>query len=85
MICCKECIELLHDYLDGELSPKIKASLEDHFADCPPCIAFVNTYKSTTRLCKNTLKIKDIPDAVIPAPRLHSQTPCSKGFPNNGQ
>ena len=39
MICCKECIELLHDYLDGELSPGIEASLEDHFADCPPCIA----------------------------------------------
>ena len=43
---------------------EIEASLEDHFADCPPCIAFVNTYKSTTRLCKDTLKSNDIPDAV---------------------
>ena len=64
MICCKECIALLHDYLDGELSPEIEASLEDHFADCPPCIAFVNTYKSATRLCKDTLKSNDIPDAI---------------------
>ena len=64
MICCKECIELLHDYLEGELSAGIKASLEDHFADCPPCIAFVNTYRSTTLLCKNTLKTNDIPDTV---------------------
>ena len=55
MICCKECIELLHDYLDGELNPEIEASLEEHFADCPPCIAFVNTYKSVTRLCKDHL------------------------------
>ena len=53
MICCKECIELLHDYLDGELSPEIEASLEEHFADCPPCIAFVNTY-NLPRACVKT-------------------------------
>ena len=64
MICCKECIELLHDYLEGELNPEINASLEEHLADCPPCVAFVNTYKSVTRLCKTTLQSKDIPDAV---------------------
>jgi len=64
MICCKECIELLHDYLEGELTPEINVSLEEHFADCPPCIAFVNTYKSASRLCKVTLQSNDIPDAV---------------------
>ena len=64
MICCKECIELLHDYLEGELTPEINVSLEEHFADCPPCIAFVNTYKSASRLCKVTLESNDIPDAV---------------------
>ena len=64
MICCKECIELLHDYLEGELTPEINASLEEHFEDCPPCIAFVNTYKSASHLCKVTLESNDIPDAV---------------------
>ena len=64
MICCKECIELLHDYLEGELTPEINVSLEEHFADCPPCIAFVNTYKSASRLCKVTLQSNDIPDTV---------------------
>jgi len=64
MICCKECIELLHDYLEGELSPEINSSLEEHFADCPPCIAFVNTYKSTSRVCKATLTSNEIPDSV---------------------
>lgn len=64
MICCKECLELLCDYLDGELDPKVSSSLEEHFQDCPPCIAFVNTYKSTTDLCRTTLKDVDIPEAV---------------------
>ena len=64
MICCKECIELLYSYLEGELSAEIETSLEEHFADCPPCVAFANTYKSTTLLCKNTLKSIEIPDTV---------------------
>ena len=64
MICCKECLDLLHDYLEGELSPNMSASLEEHFADCPPCIAFVNTYKSTTNICRSALKETEIPDTV---------------------
>lgn len=64
MICCKECLDLLADYLDGELDEKTNASLEEHFKDCPPCISFFNTYKSTTRLCRETLKETEIPDIV---------------------
>ena len=64
MICCKECLELLHDYLEGELSPDVSASLEEHFKDCPPCIAFVKTYKSTTHFCQTALKSTEIPDIV---------------------
>lgn len=64
MICCKECLDLLHDYLEGELTSEVSASLEEHFEDCPPCIAFLNTYKSTTKICRSTLKGDDIPDNV---------------------
>ena len=64
MICCKECLELLCDYLGGELDPKISASLEEHFQDCPPCIAFVNTYKSTTHISRTTMKNVEIPEVV---------------------
>lgn len=64
MVCCKECIELLREYLDGELDPKIATALEEHFQDCPPCIAFLNTYKSTTKLCRETFKQVEIPEMV---------------------
>jgi anti-sigma factor RsiW len=64
MICCKECIDLLCDYLDGELDNKITLSLDEHFQDCPPCVAFLKTYKTTTQLCKETLKQNDIPEIV---------------------
>lgn len=64
MICCRECLELLNDYVDGTLDEKIKESLEDHFNDCPPCISFLNTYKSTSKVCKETLSAEEIPEIV---------------------
>jgi len=64
MICCKECIDLLYDYFEGSLDQETTISLEEHFQDCPPCIAFLNTYKSTTLLCRDTLNQIEIPDEV---------------------
>lgn len=64
MICCKECIDLLYDYFEGSLDEGTTKSLEEHFQECPPCIAFLNTYKSTTLLCRDTLNQIEIPDEV---------------------
>lgn len=64
MICCKECLDLLSDYLDGELDPQISSSLEEHFQDCPPCIAFLNTFKTSTNLCRETIRQVDLPEMV---------------------
>ncbi len=64
MICCKECLDLLSDYMDGDLDSQISADLEEHFQDCPPCIAFLNTFKTSTQLCGETLRQVDIPEVV---------------------
>jgi len=64
MLCCKECLDLLYDYLDGSLDASTQSSLEEHFQDCPPCIAFLKTYKSTSQLCRETLGKQEIPEAV---------------------
>ncbi len=44
---CAECIDLLADYVDGALPDKQAKALEWHIESCPPCVAFVNTYKGT--------------------------------------
>ena len=64
MICCKECLDLLCDYLDGELESETVVALEEHFEDCPPCIAFLRTYKSTTKICRENLKDIELPEEV---------------------
>jgi len=52
---CRECVELLADYMDGTLSAQQKEQLEDHLSHCSPCVTFVRTYKATARLCRTHL------------------------------
>lgn len=44
---CRECVDLLADYVDGTLSKAQAELLDWHLDGCAPCVAFVNTYKGT--------------------------------------
>jgi anti-sigma factor RsiW len=57
---CEECVELLVDYLEGELPPERARALEIHLDLCPSCVSFVNTYKGTVNIAR-TLQPEDIP------------------------
>ena len=57
---CKECVDLLGEYIEGTLSPDRAKALEDHLSLCPPCITFVRTYKATRKLCRHAL-VRDMP------------------------
>jgi hypothetical protein len=46
---CRKIAELLGDYLDGTLPKPTVELIEWHVDGCPPCIAFINTYRSTVR------------------------------------
>ncbi len=52
---CKECVDLLGEYIEGSLPPDRAQALEEHLSLCPPCITFVRTYKATRRLCREKL------------------------------
>lgn len=43
---CEDCVNLLMDYLDSNLDPETLRQLDEHFSACPPCVNFLNTYKS---------------------------------------
>jgi anti-sigma factor RsiW len=44
---CRQIADLLGDYLDGTLPKRTRELLEWHIEGCPPCVAFVNTYRGT--------------------------------------
>jgi len=54
---CQEAIALLADYLEGVLSPDILGQLEEHLSGCPPCRAYLATYRKTRALAADTSRI----------------------------
>lgn len=44
---CRRIAELLGEYLEGTLPKHTAELLEWHIDGCPPCVAFVNTYRGT--------------------------------------
>ncbi|MGH7267964.1 MAG: anti-sigma factor family protein [Candidatus Rokuibacteriota bacterium] len=57
---CQECIDLLVDYLEGELPPDRARALDIHLELCPSCVSFVRTYKGTVDVARN-LPVDEIP------------------------
>jgi anti-sigma factor RsiW len=67
-IVCASGVELLMDYLEGVLSPELRAAVEAHVATCPRCVAFIASYRETPRILREATA-KDMP-ADLPASLL---------------
>jgi anti-sigma factor RsiW len=46
---CLEVFEKLSEFLDGELSPQDCDHIQEHIRDCEPCVAFVESLKTSIR------------------------------------
>ena len=47
---CREFTEFLHEYLFGGLPAGERAEFEKHLAECPWCLAYLDSYKKTIEL-----------------------------------
>jgi anti-sigma factor RsiW len=53
---CREFIDFLMAYLDGELDPPTRALFEDHLQVCPACVAYLESYRATVELGREALR-----------------------------
>jgi anti-sigma factor RsiW len=53
MITCRELIDFLMAYLDGELPPDERALFEEHLHVCPDCVNFLESYRVSAALGKS--------------------------------
>ncbi|HLV00198.1 MAG TPA: zf-HC2 domain-containing protein [Acidobacteriota bacterium] len=53
---CRDCVDLLMDYLEGNLEPEKQERLREHLSACAPCINFMKTYESCREM---TSKLRD--------------------------
>jgi len=59
-VVCLSGVDLLADYLEGLLSPDVRASIEQHVLGCERCQAFVASYQATPKI------LRDATDVVLP-------------------
>lgn len=49
---CQEMVDFLMAYLEGELPAQQRKTFDAHLGECPPCIAYLESYQETVRLGK---------------------------------
>jgi Putative zinc-finger len=49
---CRECVELLLDFLAGDLDALHCEHIRQHLERCPPCIAYLESYEVTIRMTR---------------------------------
>ena len=53
---CRQIAELLTDYLEGRLPTATRELIDWHMDGCAPCVAFLNTFRSTLKA------VRQLPD-----------------------
>lgn len=70
---CRELIDFLMSYLDGELPDDVRAPFEHHLSLCPPCDRYLRQYKATVAAGKAAFANTDadVP-ADVPEELIHA-------------
>lgn len=50
MITCRDLLGFLHDYAAGALNEAQTRTFEEHLTMCPPCVAYLASYRAVSTL-----------------------------------
>ena len=60
-ITCREQLDFVMAYLDGELTPEQRLQFERHLSVCPSCVNYLTSYQATVELGKAAMQNPDGP------------------------
>lgn len=69
-ISCEHAIQQISAYLDGDISPELRARIEAHVRNCRHCAAVLDGTSNTLRLLADG-RVLDLPDGF--SERLHAR------------
>jgi anti-sigma factor RsiW len=56
---CRECVEFLVEYIDETLDPEVRATFERHLTACANCVRYLESYRTTTVLCRKAFEVTE--------------------------
>jgi anti-sigma factor RsiW len=80
-VTCEELLELILDYVGGELVIEQRQTVEIHLAGCQNCTIRIETYRHTVRLARALPKCGPLPAAVEERLRKVLEPHLSSGEP----
>ena len=66
---CRECTDFLIDYLNGDLPAAQQRIFEGHLELCPPCLAYLESYRATLKLGE---LVREEPAEPLPEAMVHA-------------
>src|SRR4030095_425139 len=68
---CRETLDFLAAYLDGELAASVRSAFEDHLSVCAACVDYLESYRETIRLAHAAVEVdagcEEIPAELVRA------------------
>lgn len=61
---CREMADFLDDYLSGDLASAMRVVFDEHLAECPDCVMYLQTYEATIRLARDAVGTDPVPPTV---------------------
>lgn len=61
---CREFIEFLLDYVQGNLPPEAQARFDEHLTICPDCVNYLASYRTTADLERLASAEENLPAGV---------------------
>jgi anti-sigma factor RsiW len=81
-LACASGVELLMDYLEGELDAETRDAIDAHVAACARCAAFIDSYRATPEILRRATA-RSLP-ADLAAALLRSVRERLAGRPGRG-
>ena len=65
---CRDLIQFLDDYTEGNLPPDERRRFEEHLAACPQCVRYLDSYRKTIRVSKEAaVEEAEVPERLVRA------------------